>query len=107
MHAPTLITRNLPRRAFTLIELMAAVVILALLTGAAALSFAKPIRDARAKQAIDLIQRSDATTREQARRFGHATSLTFDLREQTLQRASSPASQLPSGYVIRDIRTPE
>src|SRR3954470_24394960 len=95
----------LSNRAFTLIELMAAVVILALLTGAAALTFAKPIRNARAQQAIDLIQRSDAMTREQARRFGQSTSLLFHLREQTLRRASTPPSKLPSGFVVRDIRT--
>ena len=56
--------------AFTLIELMLAVVLLALLTGAAALSFVKPVHAARSRQAIELVKRADATAREEAQRSG-------------------------------------
>ena len=90
---------------FTLIELMLAVVLLALLTGAAALSFARPIHNARARQAIDTVERCDEMTREQARRFGKAATLGFDLHHQTIRRDSVPNVSLPSGFTIHEIRS--
>src|SRR5215471_6908216 len=55
--------------AFTLIEIMLAVLIVGLLASAAALSFRQPIRAARAQDAVELIRSFDAGAREVARRF--------------------------------------
>ena len=92
---------------FTLIELMLAVVLLALLTGAAAMTFARPIRNARAQQAIELVCRSDAMARENARRFGRPGRITFDLHDQVIRRSTGPDHTLPTGYQIREVRTAE
>jgi prepilin-type N-terminal cleavage/methylation domain-containing protein len=91
---------------FTLIELMVAVVLLALLTGMAALSFVRPIRAARAHQTIELLRRADATAREEGHRFGRPVLLDFDLNAQTLTR-DSIVSRIPASYTIRELRTSE
>jgi prepilin-type N-terminal cleavage/methylation domain-containing protein len=85
---------------FTLIEVMLAVMLLALLTGAAALSFARPFRSARSQQTIQMIQRADTMAREEAIRFGRSTQLRFDLNRQTLVRAGS-VTPIPG---VREIR---
>jgi prepilin-type N-terminal cleavage/methylation domain-containing protein len=92
--------RSRTSQGFTLIEVMLAVVLLALLTGAAALSFVRPIRSARAQQTIQMIQRADTMAREEAIRFGRSTQLRFDLNRQTLVRAGS-VTPIPG---VREIR---
>ena len=89
-----------------MIELMLAVVLLALLTGAAALSFVKPVHAARNRQAIDLVKRADAMAREEALRSGHPVRLQFDFGSNTIRRDES-ALHLPQGCTLREVRTTE
>ncbi len=102
MNAPRLKSSS----GFTLIELMIAVVLLALLTGMAALSFVRPIRAARAHQTIEMIRRCDAMARQEAERFGRPVLLDFDLSAQTLTR-DSIVSKIPASDAIRELRTSE
>jgi prepilin-type N-terminal cleavage/methylation domain-containing protein len=102
MHVPSF---RFPR-AFTLIELMLAVVLLALLTGAAALSFVKPVHAARTREAIELVKRADAMAREEAQRSGHPVRLQFDVSNSTIRREDS-ALHLWQGCTLREIRTSE
>ena len=74
------------RRAFTLIEVMAAVVLLGLLTAAVALSFAGPIRRARAAEAVEQVRYLDASSRAYAKRFGRPVEMRFDLDEGRMER---------------------
>src|SRR5438874_4575460 len=90
--------------AFTLIELMLAVMLLALLTGAAALSFVKPVRAARNREAIALVKRADALAREEAQRFGRPVRLQFDVSKSAIRRGDS-VLQLPHGCTLREVRT--
>src|SRR2546423_10361376 len=90
--------------AFTLIELMLAVVLLALLTGAAALSFVKPIHAARNREAIALVKRADAMAREAAQRSGRSVRLQFDVSKSAI-RCGDSLLQLPCGCTLREVRT--
>jgi len=74
------------RRGFTLIEMMAVVIIMALLATAAALSFARPMRVARGRDAVDQVRSLDASARQFARRFGRPIEIVFDLSNGTLAR---------------------
>jgi prepilin-type N-terminal cleavage/methylation domain-containing protein len=98
--------RKTNTRAFTLIELMLAVAILALLTGAAALSFVKPVHAARNREAIELVKRADAMAREAAQRSGHPARLQFDVSKSTIHRDGASLT-LPQGCTLREIRTSE
>jgi prepilin-type N-terminal cleavage/methylation domain-containing protein len=93
-------------RAFTLIELMLAVAIVALLTGMAALSFVKPVHAARNREAIELVKRADAMAREEAQRSGRPVRLQFDVSHSTIRRGNS-VMQLPRGCILRELRTSE
>src|SRR5256885_7110087 len=66
-------------RGFTLIEMMAVVIIMALLATGAALSFARPMRVARARDALHQVRSLDASARQFARRFGRPIEIGFDL----------------------------
>src|SRR2546423_437223 len=95
-------------RGFTLIEMMAVVIIMALLATAAALSFARPMRVARARDAVDQIQSLDASARQFARRFGKPVEIVFDLSNGTLARRDRDTiafqSSLPRGCRIDEVR---
>ena len=67
------------RSAFALIEIMMAVLLMALLASAAALSFSEPLRAARAKDAIEMVRFFDETSRQSARRFGRPVRISFNL----------------------------
>jgi prepilin-type N-terminal cleavage/methylation domain-containing protein len=74
------------RRAFTLIELMIAIAILAMLTTAAVLSFARPLREAQHRDAIELIRLIDTQARTDARHFDRRVKLVFDLDRGIVER---------------------
>jgi prepilin-type N-terminal cleavage/methylation domain-containing protein len=74
------------RFAFTLIETMTALVILGLLAGAVAWTFAGPLRRARGAEAVEQVRYLDASTRDVARRFGRAVEMRFDLAGGGLER---------------------
>jgi prepilin-type N-terminal cleavage/methylation domain-containing protein len=97
-------------RAFTLIELMLAVLLLALLASAAALSFSQPIRAARLHDAIEQLRAFDATARQAAVSSGHSVRLAFDLGAGTLARRDEGGrtlrfqSTLPPGFRVDELR---
>ena len=97
------------RRAFTLIEIMMAVLLMALLASAAAMSFSEPLRAARAKDAIELVRFFDESSRQAARRFGRPIRLSFDLSANKIARMAGEQklyeATLPHGCRIRQIRT--
>ena len=89
---------------------MLAVLLLALLTSAAALSFSQPIRAARAQDAIEQLRGFDATARQAAVSSGHTVRLAFDLRAGTLARRDEGGrtlryrSTLPPGFRVDQVR---
>src|SRR5206468_6481684 len=97
------------RRGFTLIEMMAVVIIMALLATAAALSFARPMRVARARDAVDQVRSLDASARQFARRFGRPIEIVFDLSNGKLARRERDSiafqTSLPRGCHIDEVRS--
>lgn len=71
---------------FTLIEIVVAVAIMALLATAAAFSFSRPLHRARAVEAIEQIRYLDSSSRDFARRFGRNVQIAFDLSENAIER---------------------
>lgn len=106
-----------PRRGFTLVEVAAVAVLMALLAGGVAMTFAGPVRRMRAGDAVDRMRSFDATARLAARRSGRPAEWVLDLRAGTLERregraaggtsdppeAVYPAS-LPGGFRIDRVR---
>jgi len=94
-------------KAFTLIETMLAVLIMALLASAAALSFSGPMRLARAREAVDQVIGADRSARLEARNSGRAVTLEFDPNSGVISRLSGAATQfrsvLPSSFRIADV----
>jgi prepilin-type N-terminal cleavage/methylation domain-containing protein len=96
---------------FTLIEMMAAVLMLALLASAVALSFSQPLRAARSQDVFDQIRAFDATSRKAAVASGHTVRIAIDLSAGTLSRLDGPQladlrtrESLPVGYSIDEVR---
>ena len=79
----------MPHRAFTLIELMAVIVLLGLLAGAAAWSLAGGARRAGAADTVERIGRADQAARLAARRTPGRSALRIDLDDQTLTRVTA------------------
>jgi prepilin-type N-terminal cleavage/methylation domain-containing protein len=80
-------TRNQPTDAgFTLIEIVIAITIMALLAAGVALSFNRPMNKARRVQAIEQVRYLDVSSRDFARRFGRNVEIAFDLSENRLER---------------------
>jgi prepilin-type N-terminal cleavage/methylation domain-containing protein len=86
-------------RAFTLIELMVAIAILALLTAAAVLSFARPLREAQFRDAIEMIRSVDTDARTDARHFDRRVKLVFDLDRGMVERRD-PADAVISRVIL-------
>jgi prepilin-type N-terminal cleavage/methylation domain-containing protein len=101
-----------PRPAFTLIETMVAVTLLALLAAATALTFARPLHRARTLEAVEQIRYLDASTRDLARRSGRPARIVFDLDDNAVSREEGSARQatyrtaLASPIKIGAFRTP-
>src|SRR5215510_8982373 len=87
---------------------MVVVIIMALLAAAAALSFARPMQVARARDAIDQVRALDSSSRQFARRFGRPVEIVFDLSNGTLARRERDTIafqiSLPSGCRIDEVR---
>lgn len=94
---------------FTLIEIMLAVLLMALLASAAALSFSQPLKVARAQDAMELVRSVDQTARQISRRFGRPVSISFDLSRDSVARVEGSQqtyhAALPHGVRIRQVRT--
>ncbi len=86
----------MPPRAFTLIELMAVVLLLGLLAGAVAWSLAENVEAAGRADAVGRVVQADCLARMAARRLGRPSVLRIDLEAQRLWRVT-PAPGGPAG----------
>jgi prepilin-type N-terminal cleavage/methylation domain-containing protein len=98
------------QRGFTLIEMIVAVVILGIITGAAAFSFRSSIQAASAKDAIEQVKALDSSARQRARRFNQPVEIFFDLADASLARREggrraeeSFRASLPRGFSIDQV----
>jgi prepilin-type N-terminal cleavage/methylation domain-containing protein len=96
--------------AFTLIEMMIVVVILGLLTTAAVLSFARPLREARLRDAIEQIRAADADARRAAKHFNKDVTLTIRLEDRVIERreagvgGATARTALPNSVRLEEVR---
>ena len=103
------------RPGFTLVEVAAVTLVLALLAAGVALSFAGPIRSMRAGDAVERVRSFDATARLTARRSGRAVQMTFAESDGTLVRRDDPdgldggpvayRGTMPGGYRVERFRS--
>ena len=82
-------------RAFTLIETLAVIALLAILTAAAVVSLSGTRRAARAEDAIERLMAFDRTTRDAARRVGRASGLRFELNRARVGRTNAEGEPTP------------
>lgn len=98
------------RGAFTLVELMAAVLILALLSTAAVLSFSHPLASARLDDACRELQRFDASARALSRVTGKPVRTMLNLTDNVLVRRQGGGSEdaarvpMPAGIRLAEVR---
>lgn len=97
---------------FTLIETICIVLLMGLLAGAAMLSFAGPLRTAKANDLVQQLIAFDAGARQLAKRSGHDVEIVIDLFEQHLSRREASDDEevsarlsLPAGLRIEQVRT--
>jgi prepilin-type N-terminal cleavage/methylation domain-containing protein len=81
-------------RGFTLIETMLAVLLMALLTAAAALSLSRPMKSARSVDAMEMVRSFDTVGRAAATTSGHNVRLVFDLSNGMLSRRDGTDLQI-------------
>lgn len=98
-------------RAFTLIETMLVVLLLAIVASAAALTFSQPIAQARADDAFDQLRSFDANARIAAKSSGKVVRVVFDLSDNRLDRREGGnlkdtrySVHLPAGCRIEAVR---
>lgn len=97
--------------AFTLLETLAALLILGLLASAITLSFRAPLNRAKGTQAIEQVRFADTAARAHARKFARPAELTIDFDDNTLSRhdpaTGDPISQtqIPAPWRIAELRT--
>jgi type II secretory pathway pseudopilin PulG len=93
--------------AFTLVETMLAVLLMALLASAVALSFSKPLQAARAREAISQVQFADSQARQLARQSSRAIRLVLDPELNTIARFEGEQREaqatLPVGIRIAEV----
>src|SRR5690349_15372498 len=88
---------TMKRGAFTLIEVMIAVAVLGVLTAAAVLSFASPLREAQYRDAVDLIRAADADARVDAKHFDRRVKLVYDPGHGQFERRDSADTVISRG----------
>ncbi len=88
------------RPGFTLIEIVIAVSIMALLATMAALSFNRPMNRARTLEAIEQVKYLDASSRDFARRFGRNVQIAFDLSENRFERREGTGHEATYGVNV-------
>ena len=98
------------RRAFTLIETLVAMVLLGIISTAAALTFRSSLQSATATDAIAQIKYLDSSARQRAQRFNQPVELIFDLTNSSFSRREggrrndqSFTASLPRGFTIDQI----
>ena len=96
-------------RAFTLIEMIVVIVLIGLLSAAVVMSFARPVRQVRARDAVEMVRALDESMRAQARRSGQTAQIVIDLSARTLARRDGAGNvafeaALPNGIEIDRFR---
>jgi len=98
------------RGGFTLIETMLAVLIMALLASAAALSLSGPVRRARAREAVDVVMAADRSARQEAHDSGRVVRLAFDPSTGAISRVEGAEGRVtqfrvvvPRSFTISDV----
>lgn len=101
------------RRAFTLVELMAVVLLTALLATAVSLSLVHSRRIVQLQEVLDQLAFQDRLMRQQARQANRPARLLFQLDQDRVARVDSAdpqvsgsCVQLPRGYRIDRLRLP-
>jgi prepilin-type N-terminal cleavage/methylation domain-containing protein len=96
------------RRGFTLIEMMAVIVVIGLLSTGAVISFSRPLAASRARNSIDQVKSLDSSARQFARTFGKPVEIVFDLSNQTIARRERDQivfqTTLSRGVRIEEVR---
>lgn len=94
-------------RAFTLIELLAVIVLLGIISTAAALTFRSSLQSASSTEAVAQFKYLDSTSRQRAQRFNQPVELIFDTSNGTISRREgskrndeSFTASLPRGFSI-------
>lgn len=95
---------RLGAQAFTLIELTAVLVILALLSAAAVVTFGVPLQRARSADAVASLRSFDAYARQAAGRFNRPSQIIIDLDRQMLTRTAAEPLHLPQVLRIAEVR---
>ena len=98
------------RSAFTLIELLAVIVLLGIISTAAALTFRSSLQSASSNDAMNQLKYLDSTARQRAQRFNQPADLIFDVSNGTISRRDgskrneeSFTAALPRGFSIDQI----
>ncbi|QOV90977.1 pilus assembly FimT family protein [Humisphaera borealis] len=107
---------NFRRPGFTLIEVAAVALLMAILAGAVAWSFSGPVASVRTADVLDRIKTFDGTARLAARNTGRPVTMQFDPYEGSMTRFDDRGQGepflayrgvLPSGYRIERVRLPD
>ena len=102
-------SQHAPRNAFTLFELMAVLIVIAILAGTVALSVRGHIANARLETFLDRLETFDGHARRDARRRNDFAALLFDLNDKRIYRSmrDAPGQSLavPLGVEIEQIST--
>ena len=97
------------RPAFTLLEMLIVVVVMALIATSASLGFKKPLQRAAQSDAIAELKHVDRAARQAAVQLDRPMQLRFDLEKQAVSRIENDAStatmHLPHGIRIAELRT--
>ena len=91
---------------FTLIEVMAAIVIMGLLSAAVVVNLAGRTRAARAEDVVGRIEQYDSLARAAARRTGAADVLTVDLTRGEIRRSGTPMFRLGDSVKLARLLLP-
>ena len=83
------------RSAFTLIETLAVIALLAVLTAAVTVSLSGATRAARVEDVAERLVAFDRTTRDVARRFARTPALRFELNRGTVRRTDGEREPTP------------
>src|SRR5688500_13153204 len=87
--------RRQRRWAFTLIETLAVIALMAILAAGVAVSLAGAARAARLEDVAERFIAFDRTTRDAARQFGRTPALRFDLNRGTVHRIDGERDAAP------------
>ena len=97
-------------RGFTLVEVMLAVLLMALLASAAVLHFLGALKMARSHDAVEDLRAFDASSRLFAQRYGRSAQIVFDLTANNVSRREGRHDDMrchvgwPGGYRVAEVR---